>query len=112
MELGGKKLHAVQVGGTLHIFDDTNAPAIRKRIEAALNQGKSATYLDNGARRTEWIDVAPIVDLEKEGSARYEWDATGEKVKCRRTRCVSRDGVVEKTELSTSFRNFDSVFND
>jgi len=104
MELGGKKLYAVQVGSDLHIFDDSNAKAIRKKIEAALRRGHTAIHTSEGGW-TEWIEADPIVDPTKAGSAAYQWDASGNRVQCRRTHCVCRDGVVDRTVLGTSYRD-------
>jgi hypothetical protein len=106
MELtDAKKLHAVQVGDTLHIFDDENAPALRKKIEAAMRRGHAAVHVSEGGW-SEWYDVVAITDTAKDGSTVYTWDAGGDRVKCDRYHCILRDGEVTRTHIGTSYRDF------
>lgn len=76
---------------------------IRRRIQRALLAGKVVSR--DGAR--EWWHDEVVLDTSEEGSARYTWDASGDKVLHERVayrRPV--DGELERRVLRRVFKKF------
>lgn len=104
------QLNRVQVGTTLHVYDDDSVERIHDVVMRALRQGESVVR--QGVRAH--IDDQPVVDLRARGSNQYTWDKTGNRVLCERElvlRCSKRGGrvSVERIPLGKVYRKYEEV---
>jgi hypothetical protein len=77
-------------GRVLHIFDMASREKVLPEIKRALRDGKVVQWED-GSR--EWWEMRELVDTTKSGSAQYQWDSSGQKVRAERIRhLLTRDG--------------------
>jgi len=72
-----KKICTIMIGGTLHVYSKEMRSVIEERIKRALDEGKSVK--ENGI--TKWKRFMAVINPGREGSARYIWDKSGNKVK-------------------------------
>ena len=82
-----KKQEIYMVGDTIYVylFKEKDEEKIRADIEKLVKpNGDALVSLKDGTRT--WIEDRPVFDASKEGSDRYTWDRTGNRV------CVSGHG--------------------
>jgi len=102
------KLRVTRTSSTLFVYDDSTAPEVEKQIKKLIRDGESR-HMPNGDRVWETWEV--IYDSSKEGSAAFQWDKSGGKVKCRLVRCtLTKDKKLQKREVRQAFRAYDSIF--
>lgn len=99
----------VRVGDTLHLLVGLNTDDIKPMIAAlekkAKRTGETITFADG---TKVWYEREPIIDLKKEGSARYTWAKDGNRVKCKFFKhTIPIDGCKEIELLGTCFALFD-----
>ena len=94
------KLTHTRIGSTLYLHDDATTEHVRKKI---LPDGWSANYADGSS---EWV-VEVVDDHTKEGSERYTWDKSGNRVKHARVRYrKDKAGKVTRTVEGIVFKKF------
>jgi hypothetical protein len=76
------KCHLTRVGDTLHLYDDSTKEQVEKLIEKQLVAGESRVDLKNGTET--YYEDEVIFDVTKQGSERYTWDKSGNRVKYNR----------------------------
>lgn len=74
------KLFRTRIGSTLNIHDAVSLETVRKQI---VPDGHAAHYQDGSE---EWIVDEVVHDPTQEGSAQYQWDKSGNRVKHARVR--------------------------
>jgi len=104
------KQEMYMVGNTVYVylFKEKDEEKIRADIEKLVKpNGDALVSLKDGTRT--WIEDQPVFDSSKEGSDRYTWDRTGNRVLCERIR-FQQDGDEMLTRvLKRVWREFDSV---
>jgi len=99
-----KTLNILQLGDTMHVFDDAARPTIERRVDAGLRKGETVTRQD-GSRT--WITETVRFDPRAEGSDRYTWDRSGNRVLSDRVLVtVTADGKRTETALKPVFKAF------
>lgn len=88
------KLFHTRIGHTLNIHDAAALETVRKQI---VPDGPAAHYQDG---TSEWVCDEVVCDPTQEGSAQYQWDKNGNRVKHARVRYVknSQGKVTRKVE--------------
>lgn len=110
-EESGKKINirTVVIGTTLYICDDETIPRIAKKANAAVERGLAVTWEDGSK---EWVTYDPIWNKDKEGSAQFNWDKTGNKIEVVRKRHVAKAGTITVTVTGTKFIDYKRAFGD
>ncbi len=110
--LAGAITRTVLIGETAHvfIFIEKEADHFAKRIERLAMQAidAEATVTEKGVSR--WLVIAPLFDHTKEGSARYTWDTSGNRVRVERyikTRLA--DGTLDTEFDGCSWKSYNSL---
>lgn len=86
METKMTKLNTVQCGTTRHLFDDASRAKVEAKIHRQMVDG-DVLYHEDGRR--EYFQDEIIFDAATEGSGRFTWDKSGEKIKHKRFRVVA-----------------------
>lgn len=97
-----KNARKVLIGGRLFIGSTAE---VEPQIKAALERGEHVT--ENGI--IKWIAFNTVFDSTKEGSARYTWDKTGNKVKVEKILCIDNKGERTRTSLGFTFKKYEDV---
>lgn len=87
----------------LIICDEEMLETVIAKADKAMLNGKTITWHDG---RIEWIEDNVIVDMTKNGSDVYTWDASGNRVKYERVRYTKIDDEVTKETLRTVFKGW------
>ena len=97
-------IKTARVGQTLFMFDDGTTPWAEAEIKKLLESGQ-CRYHPDGSR--EFITCDVIFDPTKEGSARYKWDRSGDRVAYNKTFVkVTPDGTVTKEKMRVVYKSF------
>lgn len=107
----GKKIniHVITIGNTVYICDDETRPRIVKKANTAVERGFSVTWEDGSK---EWVTYDPIWNANRDRSAQFNWDKTGNKIETVRKRHVMRDGNIAVTVTGTKFIDYKRAFGD
>jgi hypothetical protein len=99
----------IQIEDTLHVFLGTGLDKdVSQAIDKALKAGK--TVVDRASGVSQWIDVQPVFDSTRIGSAQYVWK--GDAVRVTRVLFTrSAEGDITRRLLGHSWRDADAVFN-
>ena len=94
----------IRIGSTIEIYIGRNLEDQKQR---AINKGlaKGFTVIRGGVSR--WHHWEAIVDLSKEASAQYQWDASGERVKGDLIEYTKTGDIVKKEVIKTTYRKYE-----
>ena len=99
------KLKTARVGDTLFVYDETTEAAVETKIASIIEAGGPSRLHADGSR--EFYRDEVIVRTGREGSERYLWDRSGNKVKHERCRyVVAADGTMTREITKTVFKVF------
>lgn len=79
-----------RVGNTIHVFLGTESDDFGEKITSLETPDGHGVVSEDGSE--VWITDVEVVDTSKEGSDRYTWDKSGNRVKHARTR-FTRDSA-------------------
>jgi len=102
------RIHRIKVStgeeATIYLCDDENLAAITAKAEKAMKAGATVTWQDG---RQQWINDDILFDSSKNGSAAFQWDRSGNRVKHERF-LVTRtpDGQIRTEAVGTVFKRF------
>ena len=103
------KLKIARTSSTIFVYDATTAAEVEKKIARAIQQGE-CQHLPNGDRI--WESWEAIHDSTQEGSAAFQWDRAGNKVRCRLIRyTLTHDKKLSSVEVRRAFRPYDSLWD-